>query len=66
MADNIFRRLGRLFQSQVIIRKTDDDKLIVKDLDHSQKSYASNFIDRYDRLVQQTYNSPYSLSLIHI
>jgi hypothetical protein len=60
MADNIFKRLGRLFQSQVIIRKTDDDRLIVKDLDHSQRAYASNFIDRYDRLVQQTYNSPYS------
>ena len=60
MADNIFKRLGRLFQSQVIIRKTDDDRLIVKDIDHSQKAYASNFIDRYDRLVQQTYNSPYS------
>jgi len=33
MADNIFTRLGRLFQSNVIIRKTDDDRLIVKDLD---------------------------------
>ena len=27
MADNIFTRLGRLFQSRVIIRKTDDNRL---------------------------------------
>jgi len=59
MADNIFTRLGRLFQSSIILRKTDDDKIVVRDLDHSQKSFSSNFIDRYDRLVQKTYNTPY-------
>ena len=37
MADNIFTRLGRLFQSNVIIRKTDDNRLIVKDLDYTQR-----------------------------
>ena len=60
MADNIFSRLGRLFQSNIILRKTDDNRVVVKDLDHSQRAYTSNFIDRYDRLVQRTYNSPYS------
>ena len=51
MADNIFTRLGRLFQSNVIIRKTDDNRLIVKDLDFSQTSLTSNFVDRYQRLI---------------
>ena len=36
MADNIFTRLGRLFQSNVIIRKRDDNKLVVRDLDYTQ------------------------------
>ena len=60
MADNIFTRLGRLFQSNVIIRKTDDNRLIVKDLDFSQTSLTSNFIDRYTRLMQNTYSNPYA------
>ena len=60
MADNIFSRLGRLFQSNVIIRKTDDNRLIVKDLDFSQTSLTSNFIDRYTRLMQNTYSNPYA------
>ena len=60
MADNIFTRLGRLFQSNVIIRKTDDNRLVVKDLDFSQTSLTSNFIDRYQRLMQITYTNPYS------
>jgi hypothetical protein len=62
MADNIFTRLGRLFQSNVIIRKTDDDRLIVKDLDFTQTSLTSNFIDRYQRLMQNTYSNPYSVA----
>ena len=60
MADNIFNRLGRLFQSNVIIRKTDDNRLIVKDLDFTQTSLTSNFIDRYQKLIQNTYSNPYS------
>ena len=60
MADNIFTRLGRLFQSNVIIRKTDDNRLVVKDLDFSQTSLTSNFIDRYNRLMQNTYSNPYA------
>ena len=60
MADNIFTRLGRLFQSSVIIRKTDDNKLIVKDLDFTQTGLTSNFIDRYQRLMQNTYSNPYT------
>ena len=62
MADNIFTRLSRLFQSNVIIRKTDDDRLIVKDLDFTQTSLTSNFIDRYQRLIQNTYSNPYSVA----
>ena len=62
MADNIFTRLGRLFQSNVIIRKTDDNRLVVKDLDFSQTSLTSNFVDRYQRLIQNTYSNPYSVA----
>ena len=62
MADNIFTRLGRLFQSNVIIRKTDDNRLIVKDLDFTQTGLRSNFIDRYQRLMQNTYSNPYSVA----
>jgi len=60
MADNLFTRLSRLFQSNVIIRKTDDNRLIVKDLDFSQTSLTSNFVDRYQRLMQNTYSNPYA------
>ena len=60
MADNIFQRLGRLFQSNVIIRKTDDNKLKVRDLDYTQTGLKSNFIDRYNKLMQKTYNNPYA------
>ena len=62
MADNLFTRLGRLFQSNVIIRKTDDNRLVVKDLDFTQTSLTSNFIDRYQRLIQNTYSNPYSVA----
>ena len=62
MADNIFTRLSRLFQSSVIIRKTDDNKLIVKDLDFTQTGLTSNFVDRYQRLMQNTYSNPYSVA----
>ena len=48
--DNIFGRLGKLFQSNLIIRKKDNDRLIVKDVDFSQTKLQSNFIDRYNRL----------------
>ena len=60
MADNICSRLGRLFQSNVIIRKTDDNRLVVKDLDFTQTSLTSNFIDRYQKLIQNTYSNPYA------
>jgi len=62
MADNIFTRLGRLFQSNVIIRKKDNNQLVVKDLDFTQTSLTSNFIDRYQRLMQNTYSNPYNVA----
>ena len=55
MADNIFTRLGRLFQSNVIIRKTDDNKLVVRDLDYTQTALQSNFIERYNKMIQKTH-----------
>ncbi len=62
MADNIFTRLGRLFQSNVIIRKKDNNQLVVKDLDFSQTKLNSNFVDRYQRLMQNTYSNPYNVA----
>ena len=60
MADNIFTRLGRLFQSNVIIRKRDDNKLVVRDFDYTQTALQSNFIERYNKMIQKTYTNPYS------
>ena len=39
-----------IFQSNIIIRKTDDDQLVVKDVDFRQPALTANFIDRYNRL----------------
>ena len=52
--ENIFSRLGKLFQSNIIVRKTDSGQLRVKDLDFSQTSLTTNFIDRYNRLMGTT------------
>ena len=49
--DNVFNRLKRLFTGSVVIRKTDDNKLVVKDLNFSQQGLLSNFIDRYTKIV---------------
>ena len=48
--ENIFNRLGKLFQGQIVIRKTPEGQLKVKDVDFSQTGLTSNFIDRYNRL----------------
>ena len=55
--DNIFKQLGKLFRGSVVIRKTDDDKLVVKDIDFSQSGLLSNFIDRYNRLMSSGYGT---------
>ena len=50
--ENILTRLGKLFQSNIIVRKTDDGQLKVKDVDFSQStSLVNNFVDRYNRLI---------------
>jgi len=55
MADNIFKQLGRLFRSNIVVRKTDNNRLVVKDVDFSQTALLSNFIDRYNRLMSSGY-----------
>ena len=54
MADNenILTRLGKLFQSNIIIRKTPAGQLKVKDVDMTQTALTTNFIDRYNRIHQ--------------
>ena len=49
--ENILTRLGKLFQSNIVVRKTDSGQLKVKDIDMSQQALTSNFIDRYTRLM---------------
>lgn len=49
--ENILSKLGKLFQSNIIVRKRSDGKLVVKDLDFTQTSLTSNFIDRYAKIV---------------
>jgi len=55
--ENIFTRLGKLFQSNIIVRKTPTGKVKVKDIDFGQVPLQSNFIDRYNRLLHSRDNS---------
>jgi hypothetical protein len=61
MADeNILTRLGKLFQNQIVVRKTDSGEVKVKDVEFSQTALTSNFIDRYNRINSSGYgNSSY-------
>jgi hypothetical protein len=61
MADeNILTRLGKLFQNQIVVRKTDSGQVKVKDVEFSQTALTSNFIDRYNRINSSGYgNSAY-------
>ena len=59
--ENIFTRLGKLFQSNIIIKKTDSGQVKVKDVDMMQKGLTSNFVDRYSRLMSNSgYNNTYA------
>ena len=49
--ENILTRLGKLFQSSIVLRKTDSGQIKVKDLDFTQTALTSNFVDRYNRLM---------------
>ena len=54
--ENILTRLGKLFQSNIIVRKTDSGQLKVKDVNFDQSTtLVNNFIDRYTRLIQGTH-----------
>ena len=45
--ENILTRLGKLFQSNIVVRKTDKGTLKVKDINFSQQtSLVNNFIDK--------------------
>jgi len=52
MADNenILTRLGKLFQSSIVLRKTNSGQIKVKDVDFTQTALTSNFIDRYNKI----------------
>ena len=59
--ENILQRLGNLFQSNIIIRKKDDGKLVVKDVDFAQSALVSNFVDRYTKIMGGgTFGSKYA------
>ena len=50
--ENILTRLGKLFQSNIIVRKTPTGQLKVKDINLSQGTpLVNNFIDRYSKLM---------------
>jgi hypothetical protein len=57
--ENILTRLGKLFQNQIVVRKTPTGQLKVKDVDFQQTGLTSNFIDRYQRLMG-AHNTPMS------
>jgi len=52
--ENILTRLGKLFQNQIVLRKTPSGQVKVKDVDFGQTALTSNFIDRYNRLMHGT------------
>ena len=54
--EGIFQRLGKLFQNNIVVRKTPEGQLKVKDVDMSQTSLTSNFIERYNRLHGQSWS----------
>ena len=49
--ENILTRLGKLFQNQIVVRKTPSGQLKVKDVDFTQTGLTSNFIDRFSRIM---------------
>ena len=49
--ENILTRLGKLFQNQIVVRKTPTGQLKVKDVNFQQSGLTSNFVDRYNRLM---------------
>jgi hypothetical protein len=56
--ENILTRLGKLFQSNIIVRKTDDGQLKVKDVNFGQSTtLVNNFVDRYNRLIQGSHST---------
>ena len=56
MADeNILTRLGKLFQSSIVLRKTEGGQVKVKDVDFTQTALTSNFIDRYNKIHSSGY-----------
>ena len=63
MADNenILTRLGKLFQSSIVLRKTNDGQVRVKDVDFTQTALTSNFIDRYNKIHSSGYGTSYAL-----
>ena len=60
--ENILTRLGKLFQNQIVVRKTPAGQLKVKDVNFTQTGLTSNFIDRYQRLMgsRDTFGSKYA------
>ena len=57
MADeNILQRLGKLFQNQIVLRKTNDGQVKVKDVEFSQTALTSNFILWLSLLIRSSSN----------
>jgi len=48
--ENILTRLGKLFQGSIVLKKTSDGQVKVKDVDFTQTALTSNFIDRYNKI----------------
>ena len=56
--ENILTRLGKLFQSNIIVRKTPSGQLKVKDVNFGQSTtLVNNFVDRYNRLIQGSHST---------
>jgi len=58
--ENILTRLGKLFQNNIIVRKTPTGQLKVKDVDFSKSALTSNFIDRYTKIQKSSWGQKYA------
>nr|MBC8428045.1 portal protein [Candidatus Pelagibacter sp.] len=56
MADNenIFNRLEKLFRSNIIVKRTPSGQVRVKDVDMTQTALTSNFVDRYNKIMNSS------------
>jgi hypothetical protein len=62
MADdkNVFQGLRDLFRSNIVIKKNDKGRLVVKDVDMTQTGLLSNFVDKYSKVMNSSWGAQHA------